>query len=610
MVVSKALTYIRNIFETSGIPVAALEGLSDLESVDLMALTQNMTLAEPVGDDMHGILTCTTQALKRRKGFLNALPRLVDYSELDELVKHLKSLASSRYRPLRSASTLASLSLLDQLLRSRDPGPVDPKKVLSVCVKLSVGIVIPRSRDTFTVIRHMVAEWMGRLGCSRSEFLTSSVFGRTGAIMTCISDLLIDDEPEVRSTMIASLSDILEKRVSVSFSDELYRLILRSFLVRCEDVRDGESKESELEAHSNLISLIPSKYIDPFDDYDYMLQTMWDSLLPVSVRSNLARLVSRNVFGRDIYDSTFCNFSRGTEMILAFVDQYKPPGADNHVPVFKAFFHRMDQTSIQGFLIAACEANQGPLVESIASTALEQRYMGLKIPPTVPSDIHASNGLFMLGKVGADFSYIRTDLRKRLVISSSEPSYMHKYLTYSLWRLVGMEDPEFHDLLRTHSQTLQSEHNIPSLHALESVIDESVVDIDDAEKLLDFVAHGEVDSVASLICALDLVLMVALRDTTERHSNLKNKLGDIMRKILKETQADSGSDAQSICFYCKYRLPTLEDGGSTKGPAKSNRIAFDCKSGPLEHMSSNSFVIASLLDSTGTDPEQLLRVFD
>jgi hypothetical protein len=496
--------------------------------------------------------------------------------------------------------------------------------VLSFCGKISSNVALNRCRDTSPAIRHAVADGIGRWILVKPEVLTSSVFSRGNAFLTCVCDLLIDDQADVRTAMILALKDAFELSGdhTSAFQPNQIRLIVRAFMVRCSDYRENEADASELHSHAILLQhFANAKHLDSVEEFDVIFQILWDDILPVPVRSVIAAIVSRHVFGKDIFNPAFCDFSRGVDMLLAFVDQYKPTDYQecNQIPAIKAFFFSLDQTSLQGYLSAACgkldQANPhtSQLVEAVASVASEKYHSGLVVDPSIIrhtiQDVRVLNSLVLLVQANCSLANVRDELIQVIPSFPKCPSYMHKYLGYKLWSLLASQDTEFSDMLRSHTSTMKADisgGNLSTLHALESIREQSILTINEVNQLLAIVSCGEVESVSHLICALDLAFMRVLKNCGAEDSNLKPKLVDILTKIKSDTEADEGSDAQTIASFCSYRLGSL--GEPSKIPKKGT-VDIESVCNVREGLSAASTIIGSMIDSE-TNYASLTRLFE
>ena len=619
--------WLRAVIEVAGLSRDQAASLVAQGQTGREQLTNSLNYNEPCGDDSYGLMSTTSVSTRRRRAFLVSLPKVTDLSQLDNIFTWLKVLTVSRYRPIRSAGTSSALYLVEDLLKRSVQGKFDSiesKEVLTFCGKISSNVALHRCRDTSPAVRHAVADGIGRWILVKPEVLSSSVFSRGNAFVSCVCDLLIDDESDVRLEMISALNDVLKLsgEVTSAFQPHQVRLIVRAFLVRCSDYRDGEADSNELLAHAHLVQhFADGKQLDSIDEFDLIFQILWDDILPESIRSVIAAIASRHVFGKDIFNAAFSDFSRGVDMILAFVDQYKPTEYHecNHIPAFKAFSYILDQTALQGFIAALCDkldqsiANSSQFIEAIASVACDKYFSGLVVEPSLvrraSQDVGILNSLVLLTKANCSLSNIRDELLQFVPSFPKAPSYMHKYLGYKLWSLLASQDTEFWDLLRLHAESMKTGvpgADLTTLHALESIHEQPILTNEDAEKLLAMVSRGEVESVSHLICALDLAFIHVLKGSPSANSTLKMELVETLTKIRAETQVDEGSDAQTIASFCAYRLGSL---GEPLKVTKKGTVDIESMCNVREGLSAASTIIGTMIDSE-SNYASLTRLFE
>ena len=608
-------SWLSTILEASGVPLSIVAEITARGSSSLEAVLGNLDQNGPCGSDPSGFLSVSGISNRRRKVYTNTLPRINVDGDHDRLLSWLKAFTSSRYRPLRSAATIASMHLVEDLLKRlvvNDVSPNESKQILVFCGKVSSHICLVRSRDTFPVIRQIVAEYICRWCEVRREVLTSSVFSRGGALLECVGDLVIDDEPEVRKEMLRGLTDVFSRSKPSMIPHDFVRLVVRSFLVRCNDYRAQQATGFELRSHAELLltlAAVSTEALDSVNEFENVYQTLWDRRIPVVARCVVSKLVSRHVFGKDIFADNFCDFKRGGEMILAFIDQFRPD-IDDSYPVIESFLFELDQASLQGYL---CSTRDGKFLYAISAIAIQNGYFGLTIDDPLliaaaEGDVNVLSSLINFIKVGAILSSSVIETIRLLIpkiVKAESSSYLERYLGFKLWSALSQLDIQLGQSLELLDIETTSPNDLLTLHALESVVKRPPIDETGIDRLFDFIEHGQVNSVSTLVCAIDLLFIQTLKHG--QYSDLvTEKLLQMMRRIREETRKDSGKDSVVIDFYCRYKL-----GGLEQVQLKPRKGYVDLKAGEgcLEGLSTSSLILAGVLGS-GSVFEELVPLIE
>jgi len=613
---SNLQSWVHQILRASSVATEAVHRIIADDGAALDAICQAPQATEILSTDVNGMLQMSAASSKRRTMVANSLPRLTDANQFEPALVWIKKLTLTRYRPLRTVSTLAALHLVELLLKRialEDVSSAESKQILTFCGKISTHVCLVRCRDTFPVIRQIVAEYIGRWCLVKPEVFTSSVFGRNGALCHCVGDLLIDDEPDVRQEMIDRMTDIV---AIVSLPADLIKLVLKAFLVRAGDFRDSTVRDSELVAHAELISKLvvkdSGKPLDTFTELEQVHQTLWDRMLPVQVRSVFARIVAKYVFSQDIYEREFMEWETGIDMILAFCDQYRPETQSDSIddfPAFQAFIEGRDQSAVQGYLSCIpqklASQSMGKFAEALAEHATESGFYGLSLSEELVKAALVNTGILnavlKLVKLGTVLSNNTVKQLKEIpagICSNTDSNYIAKYLAFRLWGFLASQELEVQTALEKFASELESQILTPgvlqTLHALESAVKRPSLESCVLDRLFDFVLHGDISSVSDIVCALDLVFVQIAKTWGEPSSSL-DRLRDTLLKIRKETQNDTGSDANSLDLYCRYRLGSL-DGELAQKPKKLT-LDIEMAQNVPEGISASTFILANLIEA-------------
>jgi hypothetical protein len=621
--------WISRVLASSGLDTKTISILIDAGPQHVQA-SVDMVVEQSDSSALSWVLP-TAASSKRRQTFVNSLPRISKGEQLMELLPWINVMTSSRFRTLRVLSTIATMQTVEVILRNMvlDGGDSkDRKQLLIFCGRIFSQICIPRSRDTFPVIRQIVGEYICRWAYVRSEVLTSSVFSPHREIIDCLKDLLIDDESDVRCEVMKGLctllSDIHETKSQLT--ENFVRLVLKAFLVRCADSRTERTRESELLVHAELIKMLvigsSGRLLDTLEEFEEVYQTLWDRMLPIQVRSVIAKMVALYVFSTNIYRTEFIEFGRGADMMLAFVDQFKPDssaGQDcDHFPVFRAFLEGLDQPSLQGFLIALSDRTElkysNKLVEAIASYAVENTFFGLTIETALAQaatrDPHILNAIVLLYGMGSITSEKCREVMRLIpeaVATRNDSCYTTKYLAFKLWSLLAARDQDQAIALERFSVTLESmilsESGRMALHALQSAVERPLSDASICDRLFDLVLHGNLASVADLICSLDILFIQATKGDTM----VSQRLADVLSRVKTETESDKRRDALIVDFFCRYRIASLE--GKIVSKQRKGHVDVAVSSSFVDGMSACSHIMIQLLQH-GDVEDSFIRIIE
>ena len=631
--------WVKAIIIAAGIPDGVSSAMVESDVGIAEQLLQSIDLKDPAGADVFGLISGNITAHRKRRGFVSSLPLPRFATDLDDALRWVKCLSQSRLRPLRSAVTLAGMALVEQVLKSiqasKQTSDRDTKHLIVICGKLCAVLALVRCRDTCSVIRQIVAEYVFRWAMVNPEVFTSSIFGKSGTLQNALTNLLVDDETEVRYAAIAGLREVITKHMHYKFklNLEFNQVVVQSFLSRCEDVRDYPADfESEVHEHALLIEALLTNntgLIDVFEKaglslFDSVYQVLWDQQVPVAIRSTIARIVSTNVLGTDILNPQFVHHSRGVEMLIAFAKQYDPwNSVDNQVPVFESFVSQFDPATLSSYL-AACTSVVSvieilqvvQLIEAIAIVADRNSYV-LKIDcmqsliEKLPSEsLHAINALRLLA-ISVDSDSLPRDelllgfLRKAV----ASTVYTHMYLGYRAWAALAERRPKISQELVAWGSQLDAHltfGTLTSIHALESAVHRPLPDLAAMNKLVDFIDQGHIPSMTLLVSAIDIVFIQILKPgldlrTLELVNGLKHKLVRLLERLSAETKKDKTAEAQLIRSFSKYRLNLLylDDPQPPRGKDKSTVELVP--SVRWYGMSANDYVVSSLIEKERID---------
>ena len=646
-----ATTWVSGILKAAGVPAETCSKLLQLTPEQAYTSLQAVNLQQGPGGDTYGLLSGSVTSVKKRRPFLNGLPLVRVGSDLEEVLKWCKSLSQSRLRPLRSAVTIASLALVEQLLSlNKHANSVTPesKQAFIFCGKVCAHIALVRARDTCAVIRQMVGESICRWALVNPEILNSSVFSRNGDLLACLSNLIIDDETEIRAAVIKGLCAAVTKHVSFKFKfdQEFVEVILTGLNVRCEEIHEGIANASSIEylvsevtAHAELVAILVSNQpslIDSFEQanknsFDLLYQLTWDKLIPLDARRVIAGVVSSNVLGSDILKPEFSNHSRGLEMVFAFIDQYSPWEDQrdvNHQSVFESFFAGCDPHTLTAYLETAIKQLRDDgtgdklpqLIEMLAEIVSRNSYTNLKFDGGIHKLLTHLNNAHILNALVIFVESDGIDLRSAwpsdetivtAITSVVDPrtphSYRHVYLAYRLWSLLGNHSSYLSEQLVLWGRSLDQHltvSTLPNIHAIESAVQRPLADLAAMEQLVDFITKGEIPSVSLLACAIDLVVIQGLKPVTDPRDSelvgsLNAKLATALERLAKEAAKDQGEDAQLIEWFCRYRLKVLTDPADTVKKERGH-VVFEANE-PWQSMTPNNYLISQIIDKEKLD---------
>lgn len=583
---------------------------------EIVAAIQRMNLTDSADADSYGILGASAACLKKRRGLLNSLPLASSHSEVEELASWAKVLSQVRYRPLRSAVTVAILHQVERVLKSLsfESNQSEASKALSAaCASVFVHIALPRSRDTFAVIRQAVAEYLCRWAVANPVVLKSSTLGRTGGLFSPLGDLFLDDDPDVRTETLKGLVLIGQEYPSLKLPTVLVKLLARSYLVRCEEYPDSPEIVTELSLLTELLVFVVTSdpgIADSVVELEQVYQTLWDGRLPVGIRSSVAKLISRIVLGSDIFDQEFTDSATIVDMILAFVQQYTPYGSDtDHSSAFEAFAVALSESSLAMTLATVIErigalTIYGPLFAALATAVSVNGFLsitvtGLEKLEASVLDVHVLAGIAALAAAGVRMpASMLTALDTVVTLDTS--TYLQRYMAYRVWGARSAVDETWRAALTQHGLLLDrhlTQNTLTNIHALESAVERPMADLEAMDKLVDFIAQGEVGSISLLACAVDIVYIQTLKRTSNEADSrlieeIKVKLTRTLQHMLSEVSGDTSSDAQLIAFLCRYRLGSLD----AARVLSKHKGYLDLES-KVRNIPVNSYIIASIIES-------------
>jgi hypothetical protein len=260
--------------------------------------------------------------------FLNSLQGGA-WDIIEKFFPWAKSALQSRYRPYRLEVLRCCTQLVDSLLGQYASLSTAERKVLiSFCSKASVQLVVPRSRDTSSSIREIVAEYICRWVVTCNHILTLSSFGpKDLPLFRVLENLLTDEDFHVRMATVRGINTL---PVASDFLPLIIRSLFRAIKEVDELIENGNPpymarlhSESELlvEVIGSLVDKSPS-VLDTVDAFDSMYQLVFCPTVSVSIRKSVARLVSKHVLGFDVVGRRFDPTEQSIEVLLAFMAQY------------------------------------------------------------------------------------------------------------------------------------------------------------------------------------------------------------------------------------------------------------------------------------------------
>lgn len=600
---------------------------------ELSRLLGSLDANQPVRSDHYGLLSISSTSLKKRRAFFSCAPYPSDFRSLLPMFDCLDPLVNCHLRPLRITSTLLLLDYVERILRSETPNQSDPsedtKLGFAFCGAVASSVLFLRSRDTCSVLRHAVCDYMLRWCEVNLEVLSSSVFNnRNGNIIDTLSHFIQDEDYDVRSLAIAGLKRIVDNpetpsRTAQKIIGQTCQVSLNSIISKCQELNElvetGNPPYIALvhsEIHSlahfvrSMVTRIPS-ILDQFEsagknNFDLIFQLIFDPLLPLNFRTCVAHIISSNVLGADIMSRSFQGIKRGIEMLVAFVYQYTPfEGLEkDYRSVFEAFFAELDPSCIADYVNECVEQldskqQQPPLdkvrvlvqmIEACASIIRKNNWRNCQVnlgknfhllshfDDTCSSDssiVYFMNSISLFLEVvevkkvlSVEEQIFAIDVLAKMSDPSKDRPYQQLYLIYKVWAQMAESSDDAAIRLKQWAGSIDAHltvGTIKNVHALESATQRDLADMSAMEKLLDFVEQGDLPSIATMCCALDLVIIQILKKPgTEqifRLDGLRTRVKSILESLATEA-SDSDSRDQSarvIRFFCQYRLTLLNE---------------------------------------------------
>ena len=613
---------ISSLLSAGGVP-DSIVGRILIESPDnglreIAALDVN----EPCENDVYGLISSNVQSTTKRRRLTSSFPPLELDMLSDSFFAWLKTLSECRCRPVRSAASLASFFVVEQVIKKFKvvTGPAE-----IFCGKVCREILIPRCRDTCDVIRQMGAEYIGRWYRLRPV---------KEALSEAISDLMFDDESSVRVEMIKALKTQDQFKVD----PDLGRVLIKAFLVRCEEVHEDHqpsARRKEIVLHAELLKQVffraqSNLLIDSLDqEVEFLYQVLWDRQVPLEARTSIAEIVSKHVMGEDILCSrnTSIEEDKVYDIIEAFINEYNPwSGNDlrrfHHVGVWEAFIssyhfnYRKDETphNLQSFMrLAVCRINID-LIEVISRQVELHRltsftFLGAENifrDQRLLFDIRLIDSVHRLAKstTPSCFLNISPELIANslsALVTSSKCSYSLKYLAYRLWDTLAASN---HALAL--ATIICDEKNLENVHAFEAAVPRLVVDLPHVRDLLHFINSGlnEMISLPTLVCALDIALM---RFLTLQHKQQVPACSVLQLKAELESTFQSvilrGGDSRFklLSSFCKYRLKALENPNITLENKHKRLVEIRDTRHLWDGVPASTYIISSLIEQESID---------
>ena len=577
---------------------------------------------EPFENDVYGLISSNVQSTTKRRRLTASFPPIELDMLSDSFFVWLKTLSECRCRPVRSAASLASFFVVEQVIKKFKvvAGPAE-----IFCGKVCREILIPRCRDTCSVIRQMGAEYIGRWYRLRPV---------KEALSKTVTDLMVDDESNVRVEMIKALKTQDDFKVA----PELGRVLIKAFLVRCEELHQDHqppARMKEIILHAELLKQVffrpqSNLLIDSLDqEVEFLYQVLWDRQVPLEARTSLAEIVSKHVMGEDI----LCSGNTSTEedkvyaIIEAFINEYNPWSEIDHrrfhhVGVWEAFIssyhynYRKDETphNLQSFMRLAVSRINIDLIEVISRQVELHRltsftFLGAENifrDQRLLYDIRLIDSVHRLAKSTTHSCFLNISpeiIANALsaLVTSSKCSYSLKYLAFRLWDTLAASN---HALALALSQwtIICDDKNLENVHAFEAAVPpRPVVDHSHVHDLLRYINSGlnEMISLPALVCALDLAVM---RFLTLQHNpqipacsvpQLKVELESTLQSIILR-----GGDSRFKLFssFCKYRLKALETPNITLENKHKRIVEIRDTRHMWEGVPASTYIISSLIE--------------
>jgi hypothetical protein len=126
------------------------------------------------------------------------------------------------------------------------------------------------------------------------------------------------------------------------------------------------------------------------------------------------------------------------------------------------------------------------------------------------------------------------------------------------------------------------------------------------DKLLDCIDSGEMPSMSSLCCAIDLIILQVIKEppVSDRTDSLKLRVQSLLESLHEQAVQSDPRDksAKVIKFFCEYRMPLL---GLHAIPEKLKKekgnVALSSKLTKVNGMTLNEYIIAELFDNESVD---------
>ena len=607
------------------------------------AVLMTMSAKGEAGADSRGLLSTAASSQRKRATFVNSIPALGPACDLDTVFKWVKAISQSRFRPLRAAMVLCSMHAVERLLVSvaamADRGSSANKSVYVFCGKVSQQIAMTRCRDTAPVIRQIVGEYFVRWVTVSREVLSSSVFSKKQELADSLFKLLCDEDGDVRSTVIAGLSSLYSETSFSPIKVSNVQLPMNLLLIKAHELSELlevgnppylELLRGEIAALASLMATMVKSHqsvLDGLAHTDLVYQLVWDRYLPIEARIVVASIVSQNVLGSDILDSRFTDFSKGIEILMAFLAQYNPYNSGNacHGPMFESFFSGMQRGVQQGFLTASLSSlldeknlvRANCLMEIVETLVLVSTKAGssLRLELDILADKikDESDPVALLNAVlvysqsahfeGGDLLRMVSALEAVLSRSASTP-YRTLHIAYQVWDRLARESFAVRDALDLWFNALSTHltvSTLTSIHASEAALQRPLANLQSMARLIDFVLAGEIQSVQLVVCSLDLVFMQTLKphapsDAVEFQS-LKEKLISALQFLHQEASRDftTGSQQANVLkFFCQYRLAEFDDCNPRK---EKGSIAVESSIANTRTRTLNEFILGELIDT-------------
>ena len=539
--------WVSEVLNSSNIPSSISNRMLEVGPEKALLELQKMNMQAPLGIDVFGLLSTSISCARKRRNFLSSLPVVNNTFDLNLLWSWIKVLSVSRYRLLRSAIVLGSLNCVDQLLgQAPRQNDISSKTVYSFCGHVARQVVLVRSKDTFPVIRQLVAEFLIRR-CLASDvaFFTSSVFGKTGEIVSIVYNLLCDEDMAVCRVVLDGLVALPSALLPIVLSSEHHLLVNNLLLIKCTELfellENGNPPYLDL-LRGEIVSLCKI-IVSPNEQ---IFQLLFDKFLPLEARISLAKLVAQFVLSSDITQAEFTNYPIGIAMITEFVQQYKLADSEDGMTVFESFFACMHKDQLAGY---------GAVSSGVVLHALS----------TVADDVCIDDFPSLFRQLGDDthtISAILTFLKISPTLVDMDVCidflceyllrcklYAGVYLGYQVWDRLARLNFRVKERLNGWGAQIRSDWttNLVQIHAMESVIECPLMENND---LIDHVLAGRVEQVHEMICALDLAFIQTLKSSC---SDLyKTNLHNALTFLYNETCNDP--DAKLLMFFCQYRL--------------------------------------------------------